>query len=60
MSNPIRSSNPYNDNFTKTYESSEFEVACPEILPGMIFGLNKPDGLLQGSLLTGFPGHGEG
>lgn len=27
----------------KTYESSEFEQACPDILPGMIFGLKKRD-----------------
>lgn len=32
---------PYNENFIKTYESSEFEQATPEQLPGMIFGLGQ-------------------
>lgn len=61
VSNPRRCSNPYNENLTKTYESSEFEQACPDILPGMIFGANKADGAeLPGAVYTGFPRQCEG
>ena len=40
---PATSTSPYNPSLVKTYESSEFEQACPDILPGMIFGLKKRD-----------------
>ena len=35
----VRKSTPYNDNFMKTYDSSEFDPQSPDQLPGMIFGL---------------------
>lgn len=43
VSHPRRPSNPYNEALTKTFESSEFEQACPDILPGMIFGANRTE-----------------
>jgi hypothetical protein len=36
---PTSNPHPYNASLIKTFESSEFEQACPELLPGMIFGM---------------------
>jgi len=35
---PPKKSMPYNENMTKTFESSEFDLSQSAALPGMIFG----------------------